>query len=64
MESFKDKDLKSVDALSNTKGSLKESMKGSMKEDASRNELVQDPSSTFITGGAGMPNDPSEVASN
>ena len=56
MESFKDKDLKSVDGLSNTKGSL--------KGDTSKNELVQDPSQTFITGGAGMPNQPSEAASN
>ena len=55
MESFKDKEMKSVDGLSATKGS--------MKEDASRNELVQDPSSTFITGGAGVLNDQLEVAS-
>ena len=56
MESFKEKDLKSVDGLSQTKGSL--------KEDNSRNELVQDPSSTFITGGAGMEKEASEVGSN
>ena len=55
MESFKDKESR-VDGLSNTKGSL--------KGDASRNELVQSPSATFITGGAGMQSEQSEVASN
>ena len=44
-ESF-NKDVKSGDGLSNTKTSL--------NPDNSRNVLVQSPSATFITGGAGM----------
>lgn len=55
MESFKPDKEKSVDGLSNTKGSL--------KEDVSRNELVKSPpSATFITGDAGMQGEHSEAS--